>query len=224
MKTAHVMLASGKHNVKRCTRVRSDFRYACGRNRSLERSRLGRATATAKSINPLFRTEQGTAERGDPRFAGALSRRRERPALATQRCIANVSFLGRLLQNGIGHVGRCGGQRRDRHGESGKVTHLISALVIGAADQISAGARPRIQPGGRPRPVYVLPVEGSRYLIVSSSCLRRCTSPCLPILSPVRSGFATAEEAEACDRWIGAEVEAALRESDAPGLGSFMTR
>ncbi|WP_367949092.1 hypothetical protein [Paraburkholderia sp. NMBU_R16] len=36
-------------------------------------------------------------------------------------------------------------------------------------------------------------------------------------LSPIESEFATAEEAEAHDRWFRAEVEAALREADAPG-------
>lgn len=36
-------------------------------------------------------------------------------------------------------------------------------------------------------------------------------------LSPIESEFATVEEAEAHDRWFCAEVEAALREADAPG-------
>jgi len=37
------------------------------------------------------------------------------------------------------------------------------------------------------------------------------------VLSPIASEFDTAEEAEAHDRWFRAEVEAALREADAPG-------
>lgn len=41
--------------------------------------------------------------------------------------------------------------------------------------------------------------------------------PMPTILSPIESEFATAEEAEAHDRWFRAEVEAALREADAPG-------
>jgi hypothetical protein len=36
-------------------------------------------------------------------------------------------------------------------------------------------------------------------------------------LSPIESEFATVEEAEAYDRWFREEVEAALREADAPG-------
>lgn len=36
-------------------------------------------------------------------------------------------------------------------------------------------------------------------------------------LSPIASEFATTEEAEAYDRWFRAEVEASLREADAPG-------
>jgi hypothetical protein len=45
-----------------------------------------------------------------------------------------------------------------------------------------------------------------------------CMLPPMPtILSPIESEFATAEEAKAHDRWFRAEVEAALREADAPG-------
>jgi predicted transcriptional regulator len=36
-------------------------------------------------------------------------------------------------------------------------------------------------------------------------------------LSPIESEFDTVEEAEAYDRWFREEVEAALREADAPG-------
>jgi len=36
-------------------------------------------------------------------------------------------------------------------------------------------------------------------------------------LSPIASEFATVEEAEAYDHWFRGEVEAALREADAPG-------
>ncbi|RKP43740.1 stability determinant [Trinickia fusca] len=38
------------------------------------------------------------------------------------------------------------------------------------------------------------------------------------ILSPIESEFATVEEAEAYDRWLRAEMEAALREADAPNV------
>ena len=40
--------------------------------------------------------------------------------------------------------------------------------------------------------------------------------PMPTVLSPIESEFATAEEAQAHDRWFRAEVEAALREADAP--------
>ena len=36
-------------------------------------------------------------------------------------------------------------------------------------------------------------------------------------LSPIESEFATAEEAEAHDRWFREEIDAALREANAPG-------
>jgi predicted transcriptional regulator len=36
-------------------------------------------------------------------------------------------------------------------------------------------------------------------------------------LSPIESEFPTVEEAQAHDRWLRAEVDAALREADAPG-------
>lgn len=36
-------------------------------------------------------------------------------------------------------------------------------------------------------------------------------------LSPIVSEFATVEEAEAYDQWFRAQVEAAVREADAPG-------
>ena len=39
------------------------------------------------------------------------------------------------------------------------------------------------------------------------------------VLSPIASEFATEEEAEAYDRWFRAEVEAALREANAPDAG-----